>query len=188
MGTAAYMGPEQIDGREVNEKTDIYAFGCLLLEKKSEHRQKEMQDVMFQLKSVEENMKREIPQTLSIGAPGFEKKRKLVLVGSLLFVIVAASVLVIGRGAYWDMPRSSSPVSIQSLLVQGTKTELDLGENASLRARVHYTDGSEKEVAQGVQWISSSPLNAAIFANGQVQARGPGVTEIMARLGEWPRS
>src|SRR5207237_9262183 len=83
------------------------------LEKKSEHWQKEMQDVMFQLKSVEENMKREIPQTLSIGAPGFEKKRKLVLVGSLLFVIVAASVLVIGRGAYWDMPRSSSPGSMQ---------------------------------------------------------------------------
>ena len=32
VGTAAYMSPEQIDGRSVDQRADIWAFGCVLFE------------------------------------------------------------------------------------------------------------------------------------------------------------
>jgi hypothetical protein len=155
------------------------------LEKQPERRQSSMEEIAIELRSIERALKEEVPQTVMIPAPGQMRKRSLVLVGSIvLTVLVSGSVVMIGRRFYGEVASSTSSVLIRSLLVLAPKTALEPGEGVILKARAHYSDGSEREVEQGIHWMSTNPSVAAITASGQLQAGEPGESEITARLGD----
>jgi hypothetical protein len=102
----------------------------------------------------------------------------------VLTVVVAGSVVIIGKRFYGEVASSTSSVLIRSLLVRAPKTELAPGETVILKAQAHYSDGSEGEIEEGIHWMSSNPSVAAITAGGQMQAGEPGESEITARMGE----
>ena len=52
MGTAAYMSPEQVRGKPVDKRVDIWAFGCVLYEMLTGHRAFHGEDVSLTLASV----------------------------------------------------------------------------------------------------------------------------------------
>jgi hypothetical protein len=155
------------------------------LEKQPERRQSAMEEIDIELRRIERAFKDEVPQTVIIPAPGQMRKRSLVLAGSLvLTVVVAGSVVSIGSRFYGEAPSATSSVLIRSLLVRAPKTELEPGERLILKARAHFSDGSEREVDQGIHWMSTNPSVAAIIANGEMQGGEPGESEISARLGD----
>ena len=144
-----------------------------------------MEEIATELRRIERAFKDEVPQTLTIPAPGQMKKRGLVLAGSIvLTVVVSGSVVTIGKRFYREVPSSTSSVLIRSLLVRAHKTELEPGERVLLNARAYYSDGSEREVDQEIHWMSTNPSVAAIIAHGEMQAGEPGESEISARLGD----
>jgi len=52
LGTAAYMAPEQARGRQVDQRADIWAFGCVLFEMLSGRRAFEDEDVSMTLSKI----------------------------------------------------------------------------------------------------------------------------------------
>ena len=52
LGTAAYMSPEQVKGREVDRRSDVWAFGCVLYEMLAGRRAFEAADVQETLANV----------------------------------------------------------------------------------------------------------------------------------------
>jgi hypothetical protein len=71
-----------------------------------------------------------------------------------------------------------------SVSVTGAQKEVSTNESLRIRLRGKYSDGSENELSEGVEWNSSEPRVAAVDAQGRVTALQAGTTKISGRYGK----
>jgi len=68
-----------------------------------------------------------------------------------------------------------------ALTVNADRRELKVKEVLSLKLKGRYSDGSEEEITQGIEWQSTNPLVATVDFQGQVDARKAGQADITAQ-------
>jgi TIR domain/Bacterial Ig-like domain (group 2) len=70
-----------------------------------------------------------------------------------------------------------------SLAVNGDRKEIKTNETLALTLRGEYSDGTQKEIKDGAEWVSSDSRVAIVDAQGQVKALEAGTAKIIARYG-----
>ena len=73
VGTPQYMAPEQIEAREVDARTDIFAFGCVLYELLTGHRAFEGQTSSSVMAAVLATKPRPIEELVPLTPPALER-------------------------------------------------------------------------------------------------------------------
>jgi hypothetical protein len=63
------------------------------------------------------------------------------------------------------------------------RQEIAANETVNLTVKGQFSDGTEKNVVEGVRWLSSEPRVATIDDQGRITARQAGETKITARYG-----
>jgi TIR domain-containing protein/Big-like domain-containing protein len=90
------------------------------------------------------------------------------------------------------MPRSSreersseNPVvpSLTNLSVSAERRTIKPAETLKLALKGHYSDGSQKDLSDGVEWSSSDTRIATVDQRGEVKALQAGTTKIIAKVG-----
>jgi hypothetical protein len=79
--------------------------------------------------------------------------------------------------------RVSAP-NLVRLDVAGDRPEVATNETANVTLKGYYTDGTQKILSEGAQWLSSETSVATIDDHGRLTARQPGETKITARYGD----
>jgi eukaryotic-like serine/threonine-protein kinase len=73
VGTPQYMAPEQIEGREVDARSDIFAFGCVLYEMLTGHRAFEGKSASTVMAAVLATTPRPLQEVLPLTPPALER-------------------------------------------------------------------------------------------------------------------
>ena len=112
--------------------------------------------------------------------------------GVFVVVAVLGSLLWFGRkntqvSEPTVAPAPPAPIPVPSLASVGLsadRKEITTNETINVALNGQYTDGTQKHLNEGVQWLSSDPNIATIDAQGRVTARQAGQTKITGRYGD----
>ena len=112
--------------------------------------------------------------------------------GVFIVVAVLGSLLWFGRkntqvSEPKVAPVAPAPIAVPSLASVGLsadRQEITTNETINVALNGRYTDGTQKHLSEGVQWLSSDANVATIDAQGRVTARQTGQTKITGRYGD----
>ena len=146
-------------------------------------------------KSIAEGEAAWIKSVLQLGAK-LKTRWKTVAAGGLAILLLAGVALL------WPDHEQTTSQNVEtgkanpapqlvSLAVNGARKEIKTNETLALTLRGEYSDGSQKEIKDGAEWVSSNSRVAMVDAQGQVKALEAGTAKITARYGgvvtqEWP--
>ncbi len=105
------------------------------------------------------------------------------ILGSFLWFAKKDRQTLAPQTAALKPPPVSAP-SLVDLALSADRQEIKANETLKVGLKGQYSDGSRKNISDGVKWLSSEPGVATIDDQGQVTARQAGETKITARYGD----
>jgi hypothetical protein len=139
----------------------------------------------------------EIPQVQQVGSTSIDSHGKPAVgwktaaVGALI-VLTVGSLVWFGQ-KHWHSsgpevatlkPAPASAPSLVNLGLSSDRQEIRANETLDVTLKGQYSDGTQKNIHEGVKWLSSDSQIATIDSQGRVTGQQPGQTQITARYGD----
>jgi hypothetical protein len=147
-----------------------------------------------------------IPSAQQIGSASIESNRKPIVGWKTITIGAVIVVAVLGGALLWfgkedrrtseqeiataePAARPAKPAqppapSLVSLSLSSDRQEIRANDTLDFTLKGQYSDGTEKNIYEGVTWVSSDPKVATVDNQGRVIGQQPGETKIIARYGE----
>jgi len=111
--------------------------------------------------------------------------------GALMIVVFVAAwqygpsrkAKVAGPTAEIDGVEPAPAPRLTNLAVIAERKKIKPSETLKLALKGQYSDGSERDLRDGIEWLSSDPRVATVDEHGEVTALQAGTTNIVAKIG-----
>jgi hypothetical protein len=140
-----------------------------------------------------------LAETASTRAKRTRSPRKFPLAVNWQAVSAGGAAVFVLLGAFWLWPQGEKPaapdpstktenesqppaaLSLMKLTISAPRNQLKSGEALGLRLEGEYSDGTKKEITDGIAWSSSDAKVASVDDNGQVKTFEAGTVKITGR-------
>ena len=120
---------------------------------------------------------------------------KTATVGAVVVIAVLGSFLWFGKkdrrtpapvpevAAVKPPPLPAPTPTLVTLGLRADRQEIAGNETLNLTVKGQYSDGTQKNILEGVRWLSSEPRVATVDEQGRITGRQPGETKITVQYG-----